>query len=237
MLHKRILFQLISVIVLAIAVNVTEASAINSGFQTTDFPSEEKDAFIDNIDLQRIIEEPDKKEIVCFDVNEDRMIAIGQDALRRKMVCIYSDTGVFQYGYMFNCSGDYGLEWDKDTLNIYFVRSSVIIAVSSNGEISDVLEVPHTVENNSYINGYLHATEKRVKDTEYSAVNDGIFQWLASSYSRIAATDSAGAERIIYDASAAQIRKIVLVSSCFCVLIAAASISITKQLKHSKRSA
>ena len=233
-LQKRSTFQLISVLVLAIAVNITGASAINSGFQTNDLPSEEKDAFINNIDLQRIDEEPDKAAIACFDVNEDRMIAIGQDASERKTVCIYSDTGVFQYGYMFDCRGDFGLEWDEDTLHIYFVRSNVLVAVSPSGEISDVLEVPHTIENNSYINGYMHTTEKRVKGTEYSAENDGIFNWLASSYSRITATDSTGAERIVYDASAAHTGKIIMVLGFFCILIAAVSIGITKQLKNSK---
>lgn len=185
--------------------NVIEIKAMNTGFKTSDLPTEEKDKFLSNTNILLIREEPDQKTISCFDVNNNRLIAIGQNTPNRKTICIYSSEGVFQYGYTFHCSGDFGVEWDKDNINIYYVRSSVIVSVTPNGEILDVLEVQNSIENNSYVNKFIHATERTIGDTTYLIRNDiGILNLFAPSYSQIVVKDTANAESIIYDVGALQ---------------------------------
>ena len=153
---------LISIFIFVLICNPIAVNAINTGFLTDEMPGKVQNQFIENIDLRLIKSEPEKSSVVCFDVNEKQMIAAGQKSSDSKVICVYSNNGDFQYGYMFNCSGDFGVEWDNDNLNIYFVRSDVVISVSQNGEISDVLEVTNSIENNSYVNHFFHATESSI---------------------------------------------------------------------------
>ncbi len=68
------------------------------------------------------------------------MVAIGCGNSESQTVCIYTNDGVFKYGYSFKCSGSFGIEFDKSVLNIYLVRSDVAIAVNSVGEVESVLK-------------------------------------------------------------------------------------------------
>lgn len=203
---------------------VTEVSAMNTGFKTSNLSAEEKNKFISNSSIALIKEEPEKKSVICFDVNNNNLIALGQNTTDRKTICIYSSNGVFQYGYTFACSGDFGIEWDENDLNIYFVRSGVLVSVSPNGEVIDVVKVENTTENNSYVNHFIHTTERAVGETTYSIKNNmGILNWVATSYSQVAVTDIAGEEIIIYDVSSRQrvntVIPIIAVLLCFSVAI------------------
>ena len=82
--------------------------------------------------------EPQKNPIECFSVNENGEIAIGCSDSEQKTVCIYADNGKFQYGYSFECSGSFGIEFENNNLNIYFVRSDVAIAVNQMGEVESI---------------------------------------------------------------------------------------------------
>ena len=146
---------LISIFIFMLVCNPIVTNAINTGFLTDELPEKVQNQFVENIELRLIETEPTKSSVVCFDVNENQMIAVGQKSSDRKIICVYSSDGIFQYGYTFNCSGDFGVEWDKDNLNIYFVRSDVVISVSPGGEILDVLEVTNSIENNSYVNHFI----------------------------------------------------------------------------------
>lgn len=191
--------------------NPIVANAINTGFLTDELPEKVQNQFVENIELRLIETEPTKSSVVCFDVNENQMIAVGQKSSDRKIICVYSSDGIFQYGYTFNCSGDFGVEWDKDNLNIYFVRSDVVISVSQDGEISNVLEVTNSIENNSYVNHFMHATKKNIGDTTYLIRNDmGIFNWVATSYSQIVIKDVSGAENVVYDVNSTQLLSTIL---------------------------
>lgn len=225
-LKYRCIF-LLSVFVLVVYINgnVIGLNAMNTGFSIEELAKEEQIIFVSNIDLTLLETEPEKETFICFDVNNDQLIAIGQYASNKKTICIYSSEGDFQYGYAFNCSGHFGVEWDGENLNIYFFRSSVIVSVSPNGEVLNVFEVQNTIENNSYVNHYIHATYRTSGNTEYFAQNNmGVLNLLASSYSQVIVKDVTGAERIVYDVSMMQLTKtivtIVIISLIAIVVIA-----------------
>ncbi len=229
---KRGYLFLLSIFIFVLLTNVVEVNAVNTGFKTNKLPNDEKNIFISNINLLQIDKEPVKKAITCIDVNSNHLIAIGQNALDRKTICIYSNEGIFQYGYTFNCSGDFGVEWDKENLNIYFVRSSVIVSVTPKGEVLDVSEVQNTIENNSYINKFIHSTKRRIGDTEYFIRNNlGIFNLLAPTYSQIIVKDSNGTESIIYDAGSMQLSNIIVTITIICIFVFAAIAIISRQFR------
>lgn len=197
-----------------------KVNAMHTGFKTNELSSEEKDMFISNINVLSIDEEPVKKAITCFDVNSNHLIAVGQNSSDRKTICVYSGEGDFQYGYTFNCSGDFGVEWDEENLNIFFVRSSVIVSVTPKGEVLDAFEVQNTIENNSYVNHFIHATKTEIDNYEYYIRNNmGLLNLFAPSYSQIIVKDSTGAESIIYDVSSMQLTKTIVTISLICVFV------------------
>lgn len=233
---KRIHLLLSFVLLIVIFANATQANAMQTGFQTNELSEEEKNTFLSNIDVLPIDEEPVKKAIRCFDVNSNRLIAIGQASSDQKTICVYSSEGVFQYGYIFHCSGDFGVEWDKENLNIYFVRSSVIISVTPKGEVLGVLEVQNSIENNTYVNHFIHGTKRTMGNEEYSIRNDmGLMNLFAPSYSQIVVKDSTGFENIIYDVGAMQLTKMIAIISLVCIFVFVAVAVIFRNVIKSGR--
>ena len=113
---KRKLFRYIFTIILTLLLLVfggVEVLAMKTGFSTELLPEDDINTLLKNVNISMLADEPPKKTIECFAVNEDGMIAIGCSSSENKMVCIYTSDGVFQYGYSFKCNGNFGIELDK----------------------------------------------------------------------------------------------------------------------------
>lgn len=228
---KRIYLFLLPVILLVIFANAVSVCAMNTGFQTSQLSEKEKSTLISNIQIKPLEKEPVELTIYYFDVNSNGLIAIANNSDDEKIICVYSNEWVFQYGYTIDSSGSIAVEWDGDRLNIYFVRGDVIVSVNPDGEILDLLRVSDTIENNSYRNHLLTDTERTIGDTTYSIENDmGILNFIAVSYSQVIARDAAGGERIIYDVSSKQLFNTTAVLIIVCIVVAIAVTTIVKGL-------
>lgn len=196
-------FAIVLALIVLSATNI-ETFAMQTSFSTKELSEKEANTFLSNVNLSLLYEEPDKTFIECFDVNSNHVIALGHKHDQRKSVCVYSNDGVFQYGYEFNCSGSFGLEWDDDKINIYFTRSDVVISVNSEGEVLDLVKVKDTDENNKHRNRLLNSVKRVVGGTEYLLKNDiGVLNIFSSSYSQLSATNSTG-DTIVYEAEASE---------------------------------
>ncbi len=201
-------------------INVIDVNAMNTGFLTEELSEEIKTTFVSNINISPLKEEPVKREVLCFDVNEQGMIAVGQKGSQKKEVCVYTPQGEYLYGYAFNCTQSFGVEWDEQYINIFFVRSDVIISLDLDGKVLDVKGLSNTVDNNTYRNSLLHSTKRIVGDTTYLIRNDmGIFNWIASSYSQIITVDAMGTECIIYDVNSMQLTNMIVIIGIVCVFV------------------
>lgn len=206
----RYMFTILLLLLLLVNWGV-EVLAMNTGFSTESLPKDDLNKFINNINIAMLSDEPQKKAIECFDVNENGMVAIGCSDFEIKTVCIYTSDGDFQYGYSFECSGNFGVELVNSILYIYFVRSDVAIAVNPRGEVESILKIQNTSENNAYWNNCVFSNRRKIGDTEYTISNDmGIFNVFASSYSQLIVTNRNGEESIIYDVSSAQFSSMVV---------------------------
>lgn len=222
--------SLLFVLVFILFMGAMEVNAMDTGFETKPLSAEEKNAFIANSNIQLLDKEPTPRPIECFDVNDNHLIAIGQNTTNLKTICVYSNEGAFQYGYTFNCRGSFGLEWDGDNINIYFVRGDVIASVTPNGEVLEVCDVPNTTENNTYINHAIHSAQRIVDDTVYSIRNDiGLLKFFSSSYSKLVVTDAGGGETIIYDVSAKQLAKTIAILFGVALFVCIVIFSVAKQ--------
>lgn len=220
MKFKQLYLLLSFVLLIVFFTNVIEVKAMDTGFSTEDLSEETKTTFVSNINISSLKAEPEKREILCFDVNEQGMIAVGQKGAQGKEVCVYTSQGEFLYGYAFNCNQSFGVEWDEQHVNIYFVRSDVIISLDSDGNILDIKAVQDTIDNNTYRNSLLYSTTRLVGDNTYLIRNDmGIFNWIASSYSQIITIDAMGTECIIYDVNSMQLANMIVTTGIVCVFV------------------
>lgn len=236
MKSKRVFLLLTFVLLIVISTTVIDVNAMNTGFSIEELSEEMKTTFVSNISLSLLKSEPEKRGVLCFDVNEHGLIAVGQDGSKGKEVCIYNTQGEFLYGYMFNCAQSFSVEWDEQYINIYFVRSDVIISLDSNANILDIKSVQDTIDNNSYRNSLLYSTERKVGNTTYLIRNDmGIFSWIASSYSQIVIIDATGTESIIYDVSSLQLIKMIVAISFVCIIVSVVIAVIVREFLKLRR--
>lgn len=216
--------------------NVIEISGMNTGFSTEAMPEEKQTAFVSNISMLRLTQEPAKKGIQCFDVNEHGMIAVVQESTRGKDVCVYNTQGEFMYGYSFDCGQSIGVEWDYEHINVYFVRSDVIVAIDSDGNIVAVNKVHDTIDNNAHKNDLLYATSRIVDDTTYLIRNDmGVLNWIAPSFSQVVVMDGSGTENIIYDVNSAQLVQMIVIVCVVFAMVAYAVVCIIWSADKGKR--
>lgn len=213
-----------------------QASAINTGFSTEEYPKEKQDVLVSNTDFAFIETDPGKKSIQCFDVNNKGKIAIGQEmAGNRKGVCIYSSDGSFLYGYSFECSGSFYVEWDNENLNIMFVRGDVLISVSPDGDILDIKNVLSTAGNREY-SLYLSSKKRTVGDAIYMVRNNmGPFNYIAASYSQLLVINADGNEKIVYDVNIDQLTKTIVVFILVLIFITIVVIGLVRTFVKLKR--
>lgn len=217
---KRISQLFLFVLLIVFSTNAIEVNAMNTGFSTEKISEETKTTFVASINVSPLSAKVEKKGVLCFDVNEQGMIAVGQKGSQDNEICVYTSQGDFLYGYTFNCTQSFCVEWDEQYINIYFIRSDVIISLDSDGNILDVKIVQDTIDNNSYRNLLLYSTTRTVGNTTYLIRNDmGIFNWTASSFSQIVTIDATGTESIIYDVNSMQYTKTIVTISLICVFV------------------
>lgn len=215
------IITMLFIVLLILSTGKVYAFAMDTGFETDNMELSEQQIFLKNVDLKLITEKPPSYPVLCFDVNEDGMIALGSESLDEKIISIYSIDGDFMYGYTFNCSGSYGIEWDKNNLIIYFVRSDVAAMFDEKGNCLELKKIPITAENNSYWNDYVFSKQRTVGNSEYTLKNDmGPFNLFASSYSQLIKTDSDGSTTVIYDVNNDQLIKTIFIFIGIVLLIA-----------------
>ena len=222
MKYIRTVFAIL--LILTLMLNVKDVFAMDTGFSTEPLSEADKNNFLSNANISILDTEPKKEAIECFDVNEEGMIAIGSGGSVEKTIAIYDMAGSFQYGYKFNTYGSFGVEWDKNKIIIYFVRSDVAVALSSAGEVESILKILDTSENNSYWNSFVLSPKRTVGRYEYILKNDmGVLNFFTSSYSQLVAIDSAGESNVLYDVNLDQMYKTILI---FAAVVLAIGITI-----------
>ncbi len=216
--YKSSLYTIIKIMLIAVfltsalATATIDVLALSTNFETESLSDQEVSTVKHNMNLQLISNEPSKSAIDCFDVNKNGFVAIGCSSSGSKSVLVYSDEGVFRYGYRFDTSGSFGVEWSDDTINIILVRSDCVVSVDATGAVVNISKAKDTKENNSYWNDHIFSDRKTVGNKEYAIENDfGIFNYFASSYSMLTVTEENGDKTIIYDVHIQQLTKILTV--------------------------
>ena len=162
------------------------------------------ETFLSRVGLGSWIDDGKSRGIQCFDVNEQGEIAIGFSGIssRKKYISIYDTEGNFLYGYSFQCSGSYLIEWDdKEQLAIYWLRSSVRATFDRNGKCIEYF--PYTIDKvmNKKLNNLGGASRTIGDERFYIDKGDGFISQFALGYSRVIHVTSEGIENTVYSAT------------------------------------
>ncbi len=194
----------IAVLFLVILLSCIEVRTLATNYNSFSehLPENEKNSFISNVNIRLIKEEPTKRRIECFDVSDKEMIVIAQKETNNNTVCVYSNNGMFQYGYVFNNEGSCAVEWNGNDINIYFLRGGLVATVNNAGEIVRVLKLQNTIEYYDYLNQVIYSEKRMIGNNEYVLENDlGVFNAFASTYSTIVMKETLGNKKVLYDAT------------------------------------
>ncbi len=204
----------------------------SDSFETESLSSGKSESVVSNIRFKRLDIERNKDSIECFDVNESGEIAIGSESHSSKIISIYSTDGVFLYALEFETEGGFGLEWQDNSLNVYFVRGAIGINIDPQGNILDVFAIKDTMENNSYWNNVVFSSTRNVNGTVYKIDNDlGIFNFVQSSYSRLVKIAPNGEKIVLYDVGNSQLFYTLLWTGVILIGIVSIITIILKQWK------
>ena len=179
------------------------AYAYGGGMKTEEMPRDEQESIIESARINVSYDEPEKRPIICFDVNKANLIAIATETNNNKCICVYSNDMVFQYRINFICNGAFGFEWNGNDIEIYFVRSHAVILVDKTGKIKNIRSFLECAENSDYYNYVLGATERSVNGIQYTLKTDSGKEPLGrfGSYPFLCVKNPGEDEIILYDVS------------------------------------
>ena len=202
MIKKTVLFLFI-VLMLIIQFDNTRASTLELEMQ--DKSQIDSQELVGNLNLKMFFDEPKKTSFDYFDVAENGNIAVCRTA--DNLVCIYSATGDFLYGYSFTCYGHFVARFREDCIDIYFVRGDYLVSIDASGNVLKVATILDSNNNYSIISDLLRVTHIDIGEFSYYLKNDmGLLNWIANDWSQIVVLDrETGNEKILYDANQSQI--------------------------------
>ncbi len=177
--------------------------AYGGGMKTEEMPKDEQESVIEGACINVFDTEPEKRKILCFDVNESGLIALGTEIENNKSICVYTENMDFLYRINFICYGAFSFEWNGDDIEIYFVRSHDAVIVDSDGNIKSVRSYTDDIENSDYFNNVLEVTERNINGKKYSLKNYSVsFTILEpNSFPILSVTKPGEEEKILYDVS------------------------------------
>ena len=212
-----------------------KTSAMTTGFTTESMNSKEQKVFKSNINLTSLHSYVKTNPIVCFDVNNDGLIALGFDDNSHKTICVYNPDGEFIYGYSFESSGSFGVEWDGGNILIYFVRGDVAALFNSSATCLELKMISNSTENNTYWNHTVFEKKRIVGKNEYEIKNDlGILNIVLSSYSQLIKTDENGIKTMLYNVNDSYGARVLVILVGIILFIITAVLVMIKEFKKMK---
>ena len=175
------------------------------GFETVPLSKEEKETVQENINFKETnitslseIESP----IINFDVSESENLILG---LEDKTILILNNEGKVLKSYSFQNSGRCYVKWENDNILLMIVRGKVIVELTTEGEIVDIIKT----DTDNVLNNQLWRNMQNNKITAngnlYTARNNmGVLNFLSSTYSQIIKYNNSEGT-IIFDVNESQI--------------------------------
>lgn len=173
-----------------------------SGFTFREVDSVRQSEILSEMDLTVFSEEPQTSPITCFAVSNQEWLVVGWDQGMQKTVCIYSDTGDFQYGFHFSNNGSFEVDWQDTYVAIISIRGNMRIVFDEKGQCIECREIENTVENSNYLRQNIKDTRCMINGNTYEMSNNGAIR-LRPEYEQVIKTTADGETTILFEADSA----------------------------------
>lgn len=180
---------------------------------TTYTPSEKERALIvENTALELVADDSYPYALRGFGADDAGNYAL---AFAGNYVYVYNSSGEFLYGVHFKAMGVCGIDLCEKGLQIYNVRSEMLLTYDSTGNCVDVQKVaPKAAQ--SYLQSYL---EKESKETACGTYRLERPLDIGSYYTKLVVTDPNGSETVLYDDPTGHYGEIVVFALTACILV------------------
>ena len=155
--------------------NVLTVNASNFTYSTDSIDSDSKTEYLQTMNLQLLTDEPVISSIQCISANDNGMIAVVSCDCE---IIVYSFDGQFLYGYSFERNGAYGIQWEKNYIQICDVRSDTVATFDSLGKNIDV---QYIIQSDDYSSNWLRVQNNRycmIDNIEFQIIDDGVTEKL-----------------------------------------------------------
>ena len=210
---------------------VFDASALKTTLAIREITGEKRETITENIQVTLLTfeDEVERFPIVCFDVRDDGMIAIGtkKHLTSDCVIYVYKDD-VFQYGYSLDLDSSFAIKWTDDLLHVRSNRGSFIFSLDPNGQVVKMWDDKRAEVN-------FDRWEKVVGEQTYFMRNDfendlfNVMGFIGTAYAQFCVTNAAGETIVLYDVSARMLPRMTIAVVAFGLFVASAIISIIIQ--------
>ena len=232
---------LISIIILIILLSLVLSAYASSlyGFESIKLSENEINQIWDKLNIKNLSTNISLDDInlpiISFDVSDEEMIILG---FKNNQVIIIDKNKIIQTYLEFSNNGLFYVQWKKNNILFYLVRGGIIVELTSNGQLINMIKTDDNNINNNFLwNEISKKTNIDIDNSTYIVKNDmGILNIFTSSYSQLVKINSNGETVIIYNINNTQLTKIIILVICavlFIVLtISTISIKIIKFKRH-----
>lgn len=196
---SKILTLLLTIFTLAIFLSLT-CLANSSGFDLEYSTNEEAtEIFKEHYQFHPIEERKMTAGFSCFAANELGQYALGFSS-GDKTILVYDNDGTYLYGFDFDLSGSFYLDFDGETLIVYSVRGDVAIYVDSTGTCLAHAKIQDTKSNQEYWRE-LQRPSRKIGTNIYHAGFLGNYPKISEygQYSTLKKLSANNKETILYD--------------------------------------
>lgn len=185
------------------------------------------------------IDEPAKKtSFSCFDISDQGNYVLGFNNNKNDYLLVYSSEGNYLYGFSFLDNGSFGVEWVGNNLNLYLVRSDLIVTVDSQGNCLDIKEIKETTENYDYWEKEIYANKRTVNGITYTAkhwlYNNELLHW--GAYQELIRSTPSDEQVVLYNCSENSLDFLsFIVPGVIALVLLVLTITICKRLKRKRR--
>lgn len=232
---------LISIIILIILLSLVLSAYASSlyGFESIKLSENEINQIWDKLNIKNLSTNISLDDInlpiISFDVSDEEMIILG---FKNNQVIIIDKNKIIQTYLEFSNNGLFYVQWKKNNILLYLVRGGIIVELTSNGQLINMIKTDDNNINNNFLwNEISKKTNIDIDNSTYIVKNDmGILNIFTSSYSQLVKINSNGETVIIYNINNTQLTKIIILviyAVLFIVLtISTISIKIIKFKRH-----
>ena len=159
---------------------------------------EDRDEFLQELNLKVISDDSRKRAINCLAVDENGNYALAFSNLSECWIYIYDSNNVFQYGYSFTSKGDYGIAFCNSGLAIHFTRPNLFTIFDPTGNCLDIQKISNNTQSLREKDRIFYKTQINSNGKLYTLERDIN---VGDSYARLVVKDSSGEQHTIYDVS------------------------------------